>query len=294
MQFLLASFYFPEPPCSANPPGLPLAKDSDAGGCAWLLMSLGRVLCFLILIVFCHVEKLVTILFYGVIISSESHVTPSRTKSPWPHARWGGVSGWLSFKCTDPFFGKSCRMQEIMMQRATTLKHHAKTLPGQEITGSRCRRLMGCLGARQAEVPLSHPLATGAGPTDFSGFFFPWFFSSLLRLDVSHQKSEVWLQCPIFRKRAASFRALLRKMTYENKASYVSTPTRIYCHTHPDGDRYIGRLVISRNFGNFLKFLPCGLFLKQSRKEQGTIIIYAKKDLHTYMWRICRSLLTYT
>ena len=146
---------------------------------------------------------------------------------------------------------------------------------------------MGCLGTWQVEghQPRSQPRATGAGPTDFSEFFFPLFFPRSLRLDVSHQKSEIGLQCPIFRKRAttSSYRALLRKMTYEDKASYDSTPTRIYCHTHPNGDRYIGRLVISRNFANFLKFLPCGLFLKQSRKERGTIIIYVKQDLHTYM-----------
>ena len=33
----------------------------------------------------------------------------------------------------------------------------------------------------------------------------------------------------IFRKRATNYRALLRKMTYENKASYDSTPPCIHC-----------------------------------------------------------------
>jgi len=42
----------------------------------------------------------------------------------------------------------------------------------------------------------------------------------------------------IFRKRATNYRALLRKMTYEDKASYDSTPPCKIYHTHTDTEPY--------------------------------------------------------
>jgi len=110
---------------SANPTGLPLANDT--GGCAWLLMSLGRVFCFLIRIVFCHVEKLVTILFYDVIASVVRVLCHSESDQVTVTARKvGGV--WLTiFQMHCPFLGKI--MPKARNNNAKSKKNHAKTLP---------------------------------------------------------------------------------------------------------------------------------------------------------------------
>ena len=148
--------------------------------------------------------------------------------------------------------------RQVTSQHCKPLQHCARSrkrkLSQSQYTG--WPRLIGCLGGSLTPQPAARHRGRIPGPTDCSEFFFPLFFSLFLKSDGSHRESKIgqlevgWRICGgygptpvargysgaktpslavrpvqvILRKRATNHRALLRKMTDKDKASYGSSP----------------------------------------------------------------------